>query len=38
MTGINSIQLLKKNGRWWVVSVFWDNASEDNPIPAEYLG
>jgi len=34
--GINSIQLLKKDGRWWVVSVFWDNASEDNPIPPEY--
>ena len=35
--GINSIQLLKKEGRWWIVNVFWDNASEDNPIPADYL-
>ena len=36
MTGINSIQLLKKDGRWWVLSVFWDNATEENPIPAKY--
>ena len=37
MTGINGIQLLHKDGRWWLISVFWDNASEDNPIPVEYL-
>ncbi len=37
MTGINSIQLLHKDGRWWVVTVFWDNASPENPIPAPYL-
>ena len=37
MTGINGIQLLEKNDRWWIVSVFWDNASEGNPIPAKYL-
>lgn len=37
MTGINSIQLLKKDDRWWIVTVFWDNQSEDNRIPAEYL-
>ena len=36
MTGINSIQLLHKDGRWWVVNVFWDNAGPGNPIPAEY--
>lgn len=37
MTGINSFQLLRKDGRWWVVNCFWDNASEGNPIPPEYL-
>ena len=37
MTGINSIQLLHKDRRWWVVNVFWDNASEGNPVPREYL-
>ena len=37
MRGINSIQLLYKDGRWWVVTIFWDNESPENPIPAEYL-
>jgi hypothetical protein len=36
MTGINSIQLLQKDGRWWIVNVFWDNETPDNPIPAAY--
>jgi hypothetical protein len=36
MMGVNSIQLLKKDHRWWVVSVFWDNESEDNRVPSEY--
>jgi hypothetical protein len=35
--GINSIQLLKKDGRWWIVNVMWDNESKDNPIPEEFL-
>lgn len=38
MTGINSFQLLHKDGRWWVVNCFWDNASEGNPIPEPYRG
>lgn len=37
LRGINSIQLLQRDGRWWVVSVFWDNESAANPIPASYL-
>ena len=37
MRGINSIQLLYRDGRWWVVTIFWDNESPENPIPAEYL-
>ncbi|MEJ8569534.1 hypothetical protein [Elongatibacter sediminis] len=36
MTGINSIQLLRKDGRWWIVTVFWDNATGSNPIPHAY--
>jgi len=36
MTGINSIQLLQKDGRWWIVNVFWDNETPGNPIPAAY--
>jgi len=35
--GINSIQLLQKDGRWWIVTVMWDNESKDNPIPEEFL-
>jgi hypothetical protein len=35
--GINSIQLLHRDGRWWVVTVFWDNESATNPIPPAYL-
>jgi len=35
--GINSIQLLKKGGRWWIVNVMWDNESRENPIPEEFL-
>jgi Domain of unknown function (DUF4440) len=36
MTGINSMHLLKKDGRWWIVTVFWDNETPGNTIPAAY--
>ena len=35
--GINSIQLLYDGTRWWVVSIFWQQESEEHPIPAKYL-
>ena len=35
--GINSIELLKDGDRWWVVSIYWDRETPENPIPAEYL-
>ncbi|MFC1688798.1 hypothetical protein ACFL07_03950 [Pseudomonadota bacterium] len=35
--GINSIQLLFKDSRWWIVTIMWDNESKDNPIPEEFL-
>lgn len=35
--GINSIQLLKKNGRWLVLSILWDSATNDLEIPNQYL-
>ena len=35
--GINSIQLLHKDERWWIVTVMWDNETKDNPIPEEFL-
>ena len=35
--GINSIQLLKEGGRWWVISILWDVERSTNPIPKAYL-
>ena len=35
--GINSIQLLFHEGRWWIASIAWDVERANNPIPAEYL-
>ena len=35
--GINSFQLLNDGGRWWVVSIYWQQESPDHPIPAQYL-
>ena len=33
MRGINSIQLLYDNNRWWIINIFWSNESTENPIP-----
>lgn len=35
--GINSFQLLYDGQRWWIVSIFWQQESEDYPIPEQYL-
>ncbi len=35
--GINSFQLVNDGKRWWVLTIFWQGESEDNPIPAKYL-
>ncbi len=36
--GINSFQLLKAGGRWWISAVQWDyERPDENPIPARYL-
>ncbi len=35
--GINSIQLLWDEDRWWVVSIYWDRETEGFPIPDRYL-
>lgn len=35
--GINSIQLLNDGNRWWVMTIYWVNEREDNPIPNKYL-
>lgn len=35
--GINSVQLVRHQGRWWVANIAWDTERPGNPIPAEYL-
>lgn len=35
--GINSIQLLNDGKRWWVINIYWQQETPNNPIPAEYL-
>ncbi|HEV2861811.1 MAG TPA: hypothetical protein VGX48_12450 [Pyrinomonadaceae bacterium] len=35
--GINSIQLMNDGRRWWVVSIFWEPETPQNPIPEKYL-
>ena len=37
MRGINSFQLVRHNGRWWVVSIMWQAETPQAPIPTEYL-
>ena len=35
--GINSFQLLNDGERWWVLSIFWQDAGDAGPIPERYL-
>ena len=37
LRGINSIQLLWREERWWVLSIAWEHEADDTPIPARYL-
>lgn len=37
LRGINSFQLLYDGKRWWVMTIYWQAESKDDPIPAEYL-
>jgi hypothetical protein len=34
--GINSIQLVKDGGRYWIVNIFWVAERPDNPLPGKY--
>lgn len=36
--GINSYQLTKYRGRWWIVSLLWTMESYSKPIPNKYGG
>jgi len=35
--GINSIQLLHMDDRWWVVTIYWQHEIPRFPLPAKYL-
>lgn len=37
LRGINSIQLVRQDGRWWVLHVLWQQEADAGPIPKEYL-
>lgn len=37
MRGINSIQLFYDDGRWWIVTIYWQHESDEEPVPASYL-
>ncbi len=37
MRGINSIQLLFDGQRWWIINIYWAQATAENPIPKAYL-
>ncbi len=36
--GINSFQLLWDEDRWWVLTIYWDAETPEQPIPEHYLG
>lgn len=35
--GINSIQLLQKDGSWYISSILWFDENSNQPLPDEYL-
>ena len=35
--GVNSLQLVQRDGRWWIVSVTWEDETPGNPLPAKYV-
>ena len=37
MRGINSIQLFNDGNRWWIVNIYWQQESDQDPIPEKYL-
>jgi hypothetical protein len=35
--GINSFQLFFDGTRWWVLTIYWQEETPENPLPAEFL-
>lgn len=38
LRGINSIQLVREGGRWWVLTIGWEQEADAGPIPPAFLG
>jgi hypothetical protein len=37
LRGINSIQLVRQQARWWVLQILWEQEHDAGPIPPRYL-
>lgn len=37
LRGINSIQLVREGGRWWVLQIAWEQETDVGPIPPAFL-
>jgi hypothetical protein len=37
MRGINGVQLFHDGNRWWIVNIYWQQESVEDPIPEQYL-
>lgn len=35
--GINSFQLFFDGTRWWILTIYWQEETPDNPLPSEFL-
>ena len=35
--GINSIQLVQKDGRFWILNIMWNPETPENQIPEKYV-
>ena len=36
--GINTVQLVRRNGRWFILSITWDEEGTAGPLPPKYRG
>jgi predicted metalloprotease with PDZ domain len=36
--GINSIELIRENGRWWITSLTWNDETPEIQLPAKFTG
>lgn len=35
--GINSVEMIRENDRWHILSIIWDEENTENPITSDYL-